>query len=123
MFAYGEQWQNHLAVAQKAVTQNGLPWEVETWTKTCGLPQLNFEPQNHLGGDVVDGQLTLDTPSDVLQRCRSLLGKNGGCVDLQGGRLIQMGQGRSKGASEQRHTNAAYAKHRLSIQRWLAPIT
>ena len=25
--------------------QNGLPWEVDTWTKTCGLPLLvNFEP-------------------------------------------------------------------------------
>ena len=25
--------------------QNGLPWQVETWTKTCGLPLLfHFEP-------------------------------------------------------------------------------
>ena len=27
-------------------TQKGLPWKVETWTKTCGLPLLfHFEPQ------------------------------------------------------------------------------
>ena len=34
--------------------QNGLPWEVEAWTKTCGLPQLlNFEPQPSFRGLVV----------------------------------------------------------------------
>ena len=30
---------------KKPEFQNGLPWYVETWAKTCGLPLLfNFEP-------------------------------------------------------------------------------
>ena len=32
---------------KKTELQDGLPWEVETWSKTCGLPlrSFNFEPQ------------------------------------------------------------------------------
>ena len=38
----------HMA-AQKTGTQSGLPWQVETWTKTCSLPLLfSFEPEPHL---------------------------------------------------------------------------
>ena len=28
---------NHMVVGQKHVTQNGLPWQMDTWTKTCGF--------------------------------------------------------------------------------------
>ena len=34
---------------KKPEFQNGLPWEVETCTKTCGLPLLsNFEPYSNI---------------------------------------------------------------------------
>ena len=58
-----------MAVAQKIPEfHNGLPWEVETRTKTCGLPLLfNFEPHPYVkhGKEEVKQIAQGESPSPV----------------------------------------------------------